>query len=66
MMGIADKTGSLETGKMADVVLWSANPFSIYAKTDKVFVDGALIYDRSNPQYQPKSDFMVGAPKGGE
>ncbi len=66
MMGIADKTGSLETGKMADVVMWDANPLSIYAKTEKVFVDGALMYDRNDKNYQPKSDFMVGQPKGGE
>ncbi len=66
MMGIADKTGSLEAGKMADVVMWDANPLSIYAKTEKVFVDGALMYDRNDKNYQPKSDFMVGQPKGGE
>ncbi len=66
MMGIADKTGSLEAGKMADVVLWNANPLSIYAKTEKVFIDGALMYDRNDKKYQPKSDFMLGQPKGGE
>jgi imidazolonepropionase-like amidohydrolase len=66
MMGIADKTGSLETGKMADVVLWNANPLSVYAKTEKVFIDGAVVYDRNDPKLQPKSDFMVGQPKGGE
>jgi imidazolonepropionase-like amidohydrolase len=65
-MGIADKTGSLEAGKMADVVLWNANPLSVYAKTEKVFVDGALMYDRNDKNYQPKSDFMLGQPKGGE
>src|SRR3546814_2773523 len=27
IMGIADKTGSLEPGKMADVGLWNKNPF---------------------------------------
>ena len=62
MLGILDRTGTLEAGKMADVVLWSADPFSVYARADKVFVDGALIYDRRDPRFQPKSDFEVGEP----
>lgn len=65
MLGIADKTGTLETAKMADVVIWSASPFSVYAKAEKVYVDGGLAYDRSNPKRQPKSDFMLGQPEGG-
>ena len=60
MMGIADKTGTLEPGKMADVVIWSADPFSIYALAEKVYIDGALIYDRRDKRYQPKSDFLLG------
>ncbi len=60
MLGIADKTGSLEPGKMADVVIWNADPFSIYALTEKVFIDGALIYDRHDKRFQPKSDFILG------
>lgn len=57
---IADKTGSLEAGKMADVVIWSADPFSVYAKTEKVFVDGALLYDASDPKRSPRTDFEIG------
>ena len=57
---VADKTGSLETGKMADVVIWNANPFSVYAKTEKVFVDGALLYDASDPKRSPRMDFEIG------
>jgi hypothetical protein len=45
---------------MGDVVIWSADPFSVYAKAEKVFIDGALLYDRDDPALQPKSDFMVG------
>jgi len=59
-LGIADVTGSLEPGKMADVVVWSADPFSVYARAEKVYIDGALIYDRNDPRFQPKSDFMLG------
>ena len=63
-MGILDQTGSLEAGKMADVVIWNGNPFSVYAKADQVFVDGALLYDRHNPARQPLSDFELGQQLG--
>jgi imidazolonepropionase-like amidohydrolase len=66
MLGIADKTGTLEPGKMADVVIWSADPFSVYALTEKVFIDGALIYDRTDKRFQPKSDFILGHEGGDE
>lgn len=59
-LGIDKWTGTLETGKMADLVIWSADPFSIYAKADRVFVDGAAVYDRHDPRLQPRSDFMLG------
>jgi imidazolonepropionase-like amidohydrolase len=61
-LGIADQTGSLEAGKRADVVIWSANPFSVYARADQVFIDGGLAFDRMNPAYQPLSDFELGQP----
>ncbi len=64
-IGVDKMTGSLEPGKQADVVLWSANPFSIYAKADKVFIDGGLAFDRADPRYQPKSDFELGQPGEG-
>ena len=64
-LGIDDRTGSLAAGKMADVVLWSADPFSVYAKAEKVFVDGALVYDRDDPARQPESDFVLGGFSGG-
>ena len=59
-LGIESRTGTLEAGKMADVVLWDRNPFSVYAKADQVFVDGVLLYDRADPRRQPLSDFMLG------
>ena len=65
-MGILDQTGTLEPGKMADVVIWNGNPFSVYAKADQVFVDGALLYDRDDPARQPVSDFELGQQLGAE
>ncbi|WP_159818228.1 amidohydrolase [Colwellia sp. 20A7] len=59
-LGISDKTGSLEVGKNADVVLWNVNPFSVYARAEQVFVDGAKVYDRFDEKYQAKSDFLLG------
>jgi imidazolonepropionase-like amidohydrolase len=65
-LGIEDRTGSLVPGKMADVVLWSGDPLSVYAKAEKVFVDGALVYDRGDSSRQPESDFSLGSlPAGG-
>jgi len=65
-LGILEQTGTLETGKMADVVLWNGNPFSVYAQADQVYIDGALLYDRSDPSRQPLSDFELGQNLGTE
>ncbi|MFN3608253.1 MAG: amidohydrolase [Hyphomonas sp.] len=64
-LGIDARTGSLEPGKMADVVVWSANPFSVYAQAEKVYIDGALMYDREDPALQPVMDFELGQPGEG-
>jgi imidazolonepropionase-like amidohydrolase len=64
-LGVDKVTGSLEAGKNADVVIWSADPFSVYAKAERVFIDGALMFDRSDAARQPRRDFMTGQPTGG-
>jgi imidazolonepropionase-like amidohydrolase len=61
-LGIDDKTGSLTPGKMADVVIWSGDPFSVYSVPDQVYIDGHLQWDVRDPVYPPKSDFMLGQP----
>ena len=65
-MGIADKTGSLKPGKMADVVLWNGDPFSVYTRPEKVWIDGALMYDALDPKRRPVSDFELGQPGEGD
>jgi imidazolonepropionase-like amidohydrolase len=59
-LGLDDRIGTLEAGKNADVVLWSANPFSVYARPEKVWIDGALMYDRLDPAHQWHTDFELG------
>ena len=59
-LGLDDRTGSLVAGKNADVVLWDKNPFSIYARAEKVWVDGAMLFDRLDPAQQWRTDFELG------
>jgi imidazolonepropionase-like amidohydrolase len=65
-LGIGEKTGSLAKGKMADVVLWNGNPLSTYSRPAKVWIDGALMYDASDPKRRPVSDFELGQPGEGD
>jgi imidazolonepropionase-like amidohydrolase len=59
-IGVDRWTGSLEAGKNADVVVWTGDPFSVYSRAEKVFVDGALLYDLLDPSTKRKSDFVLG------
>ena len=43
---VEDKVGSIKVGKDADLVLWSDNPLSVYAKANKTIVDGIVYFDR--------------------
>ena len=65
-LGIFDQTGSLEAGKDADVVVWNADPFSVYAQAEKVYIDGALMFDRTDPDFNPVTDFELGQPGEGD
>lgn len=63
-LGIDDRTGSIVPGMNGDVVLWSTDPFSVYAKAERVWVDGALLYDRAAPDPLIWGDFMTGMEPG--
>jgi imidazolonepropionase-like amidohydrolase len=59
-LDLDSKIGSLEAGKDADVVLWSGDPFSVYTRAEKVWVDGALLFDRDDAAEQWRTDFDLG------
>jgi imidazolonepropionase-like amidohydrolase len=65
-LGILDRTGTLTAGKMADVVLWNGDPFSDYSRPERVWIDGAEMYDANNPKKRPVSDFELGQPGEGD
>ena len=65
-LGVHEQTGSIESGKMADVVLWNQDPFSVYAKPMQVYIDGVLRYEENNPSLSPQSDFELGQLIGAE
>jgi imidazolonepropionase-like amidohydrolase len=65
-IGVEKMTGSLMPGKMGDVVLWNGNPLSVYSRPEKVWVDGALLYDADNRKLRPVSDFELGQPGEGD
>ncbi|MCP1728372.1 imidazolonepropionase-like amidohydrolase [Natronospira proteinivora] len=60
ILGIDEVTGSLEAGKNADVVIWDGDPFSVYSRTQQVYVDGARVFDRDDPARQGELDFTLG------
>ena len=49
IMGVEDKTGSIDTGKDADLVLWEGYPLSTFGVPAKVWIDGDLYFDRALP-----------------
>jgi imidazolonepropionase-like amidohydrolase len=59
-LDLDSKIGSIETGKNADVVLWSGDPFSVYTRTEKIWIDGAMVFDRSDPTQRWRTDFELG------
>ena len=57
-LGVAEKTGTLEPGKLADLVVWSGSPFSVYTVAEQVYIGGELVYARG--KLEPRTDFELG------
>jgi imidazolonepropionase-like amidohydrolase len=46
IIGVADRVGSLEVGKDADIVVFDRHPFDYRAVAEWVLVDGEVVYQR--------------------
>lgn len=58
MLGVADRVGSLEAGKDADIAVFNGYPFSNLTKCDRVYIDGKLVYDAATAP--PEDEIVVG------
>jgi imidazolonepropionase-like amidohydrolase len=74
ILHVDNRVGSIKVGKDADVVLWSDNPLSIYAKAEQTYVDGIKFFDREEDKKMQDSirkersriiNKMIAAKKGG-
>jgi imidazolonepropionase-like amidohydrolase len=44
-LGIDKRTGSIEVGKDADLVIWNGHPFSVYSKPEITMIEGETFFD---------------------
>ena len=50
MLDLETRVGSLETGKDADFIVLSGDPFSVYTKVLETWVEGRRVFDRADPK----------------
>jgi imidazolonepropionase-like amidohydrolase len=46
VIGFGDRLGSLEKGKLADVVIWNGHPLTYRGLPDMVLIDGKVVFQR--------------------
>ncbi len=66
ILGVGDRTGSIERGKDADLAIFSRHPFDILARVDLTMIDGKVVYERRErpepaPVAEPEAFALVNA-----
>jgi len=54
-LGIADRVGSIELGKDADLVIYTNHPLSVYSVVEQTLIDGQVYFDRQVDQSRRKA-----------
>jgi imidazolonepropionase-like amidohydrolase len=52
ILGVADRIGSLEPGKDADLVIWSGDPLDVMSRAERAYVDGREIYAYDHDRHE--------------
>lgn len=50
ILGVADRIGSLEAGKDADIVILSGHPLDTFTQVEMVLIEGKTVYERKTAQ----------------
>jgi len=66
ILGIADRTGSIEEGKDADLVILTAEPFDVRSVVDKTLINGKVVYARSAPDEASTEETPIIAIRAGK
>lgn len=55
MLHLDSRMGSIKAGKDADLVLWSDNPLSIYARAEQTYIEGVKYFDLEKDEQARKT-----------